>query len=54
MPWKHETPNTLDDILVTRQATLQPEWAIAERLEEIARVLNQLCVLLDERLTPPA
>lgn len=54
MPWKHEVPNTIDDILVTRQATLQAEWANAERLEEIARVLNELCVLLDERLTPPA
>jgi len=51
--WRHLIPSNID-INVTRQATLKPGWAIAERLEEIALVLNEISNLLDERLAPPA
>lgn len=52
--WKHPVPPTVDDIEVTRQASLQAEWATAERLEEIAQQLNDLWILLDRHLNPPA
>ena len=48
--WKHPTPDTIDTIEVTRQATLQPEWAIAERLETIAALLERIA----DTLNPPA
>jgi hypothetical protein len=53
MLWKHEIPNTIDDIQVTRQATLQPEWAIAERLETICALLERIADAIAP-ITPPA
>lgn len=48
--WAHPIPDRHHFAYSEPQAA----WAVAERLEQIARLLNELCVLLNKRLNPPA